>query len=263
MNSIIFYSILLFIIISIFMPSIYNYAYSSFVGRILILILILYFSKENIFLGLIFVTIVITYSYPLYEGLNIGKASLVTDNTRPVNLNSKEDLFNSHSRFYCYDPNKVSKWNSIINDTNKKYTADEVYLANYYLSKHSQLCNDNDLYNKNVDQILDDRKPKGVGGFFESLYAGVANFGSNAIGQGNAVGDNSTPNGCSYKGENDRFVYYRPDCLLENNNKFMCNDISSGSAVHKAANSVVNNNNLSNTSQQHAQYIINTKLACQ
>ena len=93
MNSIIFYSILLFIIISIFMPSIYNYAYSSFVGRILILILILYFSKENIFLGLIFVTIVITYSYPLYEGFSMGKISLVTDNTRPVNVNSKDDLF--------------------------------------------------------------------------------------------------------------------------------------------------------------------------
>ena len=245
------------------MPSIYNYAYSSFVGRILILILILYFSKENIFLGLIFVTIVITYSYPLYEGLNMGKVSLVTDNTRPVNINSKDDLFNSHSRFYCYDPNKVSEWNSIINDTNKKHTADEVALANYHLSKHSQLCNDNDQYDSNVRQILDDRKPKGPFGWLTSGLEFVENLGSNAIGQGNVVGDDSTPNGCSYKGENDRFVYYKPECLLENNNKFMCNDISSGSAVYKAANSVVNNNDLSNTSQQHAQYIINTKLDCQ
>jgi glycine cleavage system aminomethyltransferase T len=45
------------------------------------------------------------------------------------------------------------------------------------------------MYDSNVDQILDDRKPKGVGGFFESLYSGVVNFGSNAFGQGNAVGE--------------------------------------------------------------------------
>ena len=258
MNSIIFYSILLFILISIFMPSIYNYAYSSFVGRFLLIILILYFSKQNIFLGLIFVTIVITCSYPLYEGFNVGKISIVTDHPRPVNVNNNNDIFNYYNNFYC-DASKVQEWSSIINDTKKKYTADEVYLANYNLTKYNQLCMNNGMYDSNVDQILDDRKPKGVGGFFESLYSGFVNFGSNAFGQGNVVGDNSAPNGCSYKGENDRFVYYRPDCLLENNNNFMCNNISSGSAVYQSAKNVANDINLSNTSQQNAQYIINTQ----
>jgi hypothetical protein len=254
MNSIIFYSILLFIIISIFMPSIYNYAYSSFVGRILILILILYFSKENIFLGLIFVTIVITYSYPLYEGFNMGKISLVTNNPRPVNVNNKDDLFNYYSNFYC-DGTKVQGWNSIINDTSKKYTADEVYLANYNLNKYNQLCINNGMYDSNVDQILDDRKPKGVVGFLGS----IGGFFSNIFEGSSSSSNNGPIDGCSYKGQSDRYVYYRPDCLLENNNRFMCNDISSGSAVYQSANNTTNNHNLSNTSQQQAQYIINTQ----
>jgi hypothetical protein len=240
------------------MPSIYNYAYSSFVGRILILILILYFSKENIFLGLIFVTIVITYSYPLYEGFNMGKISLVTDHPRPVNVNNKNDLFNYYNNFYC-DANKVQEWNSVINDTNKKYTADEVSLATYNLTKYSQLCMNNGMYDSNVNQILDDRKPKGPFGWLTGAFESVVNFGSSAIGQGNVMGNNSDVNGCSYKGENDRYVYYRPDCLLENKNKFMCNDISSGSAVYQSANKVSNDINLTNNAQQNAQYIINSQ----
>ena len=55
----------------------------------------------NFFSRFFFVTIVITYSYPLYEGFNMGKISLVTDNPRPVNVNNKDDLFNYYSNFYC------------------------------------------------------------------------------------------------------------------------------------------------------------------
>jgi hypothetical protein len=123
------------------MPSIYNYCYSSFVGRILIIILILYFSKQNIFLGLIFVTIVITYSYPLYEGFSLGKISLVTDNTKPNNPANKDDLFNYYNEFYCSDPNKMTEWTNIVNNPNN-YTSDEVALANYHLTKAGQISTD-------------------------------------------------------------------------------------------------------------------------
>lgn len=258
MNSIIFYSILLFIIISIFMPSIYNYCYSSFVGRILIIILILYFSKQNIFLGLIFVTIVITYSYPLYEGFSLGKISLVTDNTKPNNPANKDDLFNYYNEFYCSDPNKMTEWTNIVNNPNN-YTSDEVALANYHLTKAGQICSDNGMYDANYQQILDDRKPKGPFSFFQSAFESIVNFGSSLAGQGNVMGNNSSIDGCSYNGQGDRYVYYRPDCLLENNSNFMCNNISPGSQIYQSAQTVSNNINLTNNAQQSAQYLLNTQ----
>ena len=262
MNSIIFYSILLFIIISIFMPSIYNYCYSSFVGRILIIILILYFSKQNIFLGLIFVTIVITYSYPLYEGFNVGKISLVTDNTKPNNPANKDDLFNYYNEFYCADPNKMAEWTNIVNNQNS-YTSDEVALANYHLTKAGQICSNNGMYDANYQQILDDRKPKGPFGWLTGAFESVVNFGSSLVGQGNVMGNNGSIDGCSYNGQGGRYVYYRPDCLLENNSNFMCNNISPSSQIYQSAQTVSNNINLTNNAQQSAQYLLNTqKWAC-
>lgn len=68
MSGIFFYSILIFILLSIFVPSIYTYAYKCFTGRIVLVLLIVYFSKHNIILGLVFVAIIIVTSIPLYEG---------------------------------------------------------------------------------------------------------------------------------------------------------------------------------------------------
>jgi hypothetical protein len=66
--NVIFYNILLLSLLCVFMPSFYNYMYSSFIGRIIILLIIAYFSKVNFYLALVFLTIIIIKSIPLYEG---------------------------------------------------------------------------------------------------------------------------------------------------------------------------------------------------
>ena len=73
MNTLIFYNILLFALLCVFIPSVYNYMYSSFIGRILILLLIVYFSKVNFYLALVFITIIIIKSSNIYEGFCIAK----------------------------------------------------------------------------------------------------------------------------------------------------------------------------------------------
>ena len=68
MNTLIFYNILLLALLCVFIPSVYNYMYSSFIGRIVILLLIAYFSKVNFYLALAFITIIIIKSANIYEG---------------------------------------------------------------------------------------------------------------------------------------------------------------------------------------------------
>ena len=68
--NVIFYNILLLSLLCVFMPSFYNYMYSSFIGRIIILLIIAYFSKVNFYLALVFLTIIIIKSIPLYEGFS-------------------------------------------------------------------------------------------------------------------------------------------------------------------------------------------------
>lgn len=257
MNSVTFYSILLFIIVSIFIPSIYNYAYSSFIGRIVIIALIIYFSYQNVFLGLIFITIVITYSYPLYEGFTstgkndfyVAKASIVTNNTKPNNVNSEDDVYNYFNTFYCADPNKVNRWNNIVNNPNQ-YNSDEVTLATYHLSKANQVCNsDNTQYNTNYTDIVNSRNPPGI----VSLFNSVVNAFSSTLGSSN----NSSIDACSYNGAG--YVYNTPDCLYENKNNFICNDINTGSSVYQAAQNISNSFTSPGTSQQDGQWVLNTQ----
>ncbi len=116
MSGIFFYSILIFILLSIFAPSIYNYAYKCFIGRIVLVLLIIYFSKHSIILGLIFVTIIIFTSYPLYEGLSssssspgddyqgediLATQSLVTSNYSIKDKTNKQQVFNYFTKYYC------------------------------------------------------------------------------------------------------------------------------------------------------------------
>jgi len=68
--NVIFYNILLLSLLCVFMPSFYNYMYTSFIGRIIILLIIAYFSKVNFYLALVFLTIIIIKSIPLYEGFS-------------------------------------------------------------------------------------------------------------------------------------------------------------------------------------------------
>ena len=70
MNTLVFYNILLLALLCIFIPSVYNYMYSSFIGRIVILLFIAYFSKVNFYLALVFITIIIIKSANIYEGFS-------------------------------------------------------------------------------------------------------------------------------------------------------------------------------------------------
>ncbi len=74
MNTLIFYNILLFALLCVFIPSVYDYMYNSITGRIIILILIAYFSKVNFYLALIFITIIIIKSANIYEGFDCNRS---------------------------------------------------------------------------------------------------------------------------------------------------------------------------------------------
>ena len=155
-------------------------------------------------------------SYPLYEGFTstgkndfyVAKASIVTNNTKPNNVNSEYDVYNYFNTFYCADPNKVNRWNNIVNNPNQ-YNSDEVTLATYHLSKANQVCNsDNTQYNTNYTDIVNSRNPPGI----VSLFNSVVNAFSSTLGSSN----NSSIDACSYNGAG--YVYNTPDCLYENKN---------------------------------------------
>ena len=74
MKTLIFYNILLFALLLVFIPSVYSYMYSSFIGRIVILLFIAYFSKVNFYLALVFITIIIIKSSNIYEGFSSSNA---------------------------------------------------------------------------------------------------------------------------------------------------------------------------------------------
>jgi len=130
MSGIFFYSILIFILLSIFVPSIYNYAYSCFIGRIVLVLLIIYFSKYNILLGLLFVAIIIVTSLPLYEGFLAGgdmpkKNLLVTSNTSIKDKNAYNQVSYYFKKYFCEKdasgnvgsgPNrkKLQRWDNIL-----------------------------------------------------------------------------------------------------------------------------------------------------
>ena len=250
MNSIIFYSILLFIIISIFIPSIYNYAYHFVIGRILTIILLLYFTNQNVFLGLIFITIVITYSYPLYEGFTMGKVNIVTDNTKPNNINNENDVYNYFSNYYCTDPNKPNRWQNILNTASSG--SDEYTVANYHMTNYNSLCKANNTYNNNYYTALDQQVSQW------SADRWVSN--SELLTGNYAAYDNLyysifTPiDACSQNNNPSTYAYNNPQCLFENLNSFACNS----SKVITPATNVSNNFNLDVKTQQDGQFILNT-----
>jgi len=250
MNSIIFYSILLFIIISIFMPSIYNYCYSSFIGRILIIILILYFSKQNIFLGLIFVTIVITYSYPLYEGFGIGKTSLVTNNTKPNNISNQNDIYNYFYNYYCPDPSKINRWQNILNTASS--SSDEYNVANYHITNYNSLCNGNGTYNNNYYAALEQQE---IQWDSDIVFSNSDILSGNMGAYDNLYYSIFTPiNACSQNNNPSTYAYNTPQCLLENINAFACDNAN----IISPATNVSNNFNLDMKLQQDGQFILNT-----
>ena len=130
MNSLIFYNILLFTLLCLFIPSLYTYMYSNSIGRLVIILLIAYFSKVNFYLGLVFITIVIILSSKLYEGFDVGQSGIITTNYS-VEENEKknpQEVFNYFKDFYCSssnkntpDSSKMNMWNNLAN-TSKSFT---------------------------------------------------------------------------------------------------------------------------------------------
>jgi hypothetical protein len=70
MNSLVFYNILILALLCVFIPSVYTYMYTTFIGRVIIILLIAYFSKVNFYVALAFITLIIIKSIPIYEGFS-------------------------------------------------------------------------------------------------------------------------------------------------------------------------------------------------
>jgi len=161
MSGIFFYSILIFILLSIFVPSIYNYAYKCFIGRIVLVLLIVYFSKHSIILGLVFVAIIIVTSMPLYEGFSsnifsendiLAKNLLVTSNTSIKDTTNNQEVFNYFTNYYCakdsngnvitpLGPNqdKLNRWNDILDDISSDPDSINIAISNKILQQ--EMCN--------------------------------------------------------------------------------------------------------------------------
>ncbi len=263
MNPVIFYSILLFILICFFMPSIYNYAYSSFIGRIVIILLIIVLSKQNIFLGLIFITIVITYSYPLYEGFTaVANGSLVTSNYSVNDKNDNNQVFNYFTNFYCskdgsgnLSPNqtKLNRWSGIVSNNANNSSQDEIALANYNIDMATnKICvNNQNLYNDNYYNFLNNEVNSAMAGYSGLNYITQYSDDYNVF----ASLNNNDP--CSY--QNSNYVYNTPKCLSENLSNTVCNAIQTGGSISNSATTVSTNYNLSPESQQDGQWVVNTQ----
>jgi len=284
-RSITFYSILLFILISLFIPSMYNYAYGSFIGRIIIVVLIIYFSIENIYLGLIFLVIIITTSYPLYEGFDngnnqtftIANSSIVTSNPDISDKTNNQQVLNYFTNFYCSkdnngnlvpDPDKMARWNDMSNSD--KSSTDQQIVAGFHKDIASKVCISNDpMYQQNKTSLTNDITAKysvtsSVGGFLNFLgnaFKTAVNFTGNVAGAGTAFGDTEQSeldsiDPCSYKSSN--YVLSTPGCIKENLNSQICNYAgSTPSSLLSSSNVLANSYKLDPRIQQDGQWYLN------
>lgn len=249
MTGIFFYSILIFILLSIFVPSIYNYAYSCFMGRVVLVLLIIYFSKHSILLGLLFVAIIIITSMPLYEGFSLenkdilAKNLLVTSNTSIKDTTSNREVFDYLKKYYCaknssgnmVGPNqdKLKRWNDVKISGDKD--SRDIVSANILLQ--SALCSgDNSQYYQNYNNNWRLAYPSG----FNPLYS---NVNPNSI------------SGCSHNGNNH--VLNMPQCLPESIKKKIC-DIPIIKSTITSGKNVSNNHKLDRHLQQDGQWMLNT-----
>jgi hypothetical protein len=147
-NTLIFYNILLFSLICMFIPSLYNYMYNNFIGRIVLILLIIYFSKINFYLGLIFITIIIILSSSLYEGFSSGQNAILTTTTTVSENNKKnpQKVYDYFRDFYCESSNQntpkaslMNQWNNLANtskDTNI------IAVAKKNIENANKICSD-------------------------------------------------------------------------------------------------------------------------
>lgn len=244
MTGIFFYSILIFILLSIFVPSIYNYAYSCFIGRIVLVLLIIYFSKHNVLLGLVFVAIIIVTSIPLYEGFFpndiLAKNLLVTSNTSIKDTTSNREVFDYLKKYYCAknssSPNqdKLKRWKKILNSGVSDTDSRDIASANILLQ--SALCSgDTSQYYQNYNNNWRLAYPSG----FNPLYS---NVNPNSI------------SGCSHNGNNH--VLNMSQCLQESIKKKICDNPVITRTITSGQN-VSNNPKLDPYLQQDGQWMLN------
>ena len=150
-NPLIFYNILLFCLLCLFIPSVYNFMFNYSIGRVIIIILIAYFTKINFYVGLIFITIIIIMSSSLYEGFTTGQSAIVTTNYS-VEENERKDpqeVFSYFRDFYCSPSNKntpdgtkMSNWNNLANTSKDKNV---VAVAKYNIDRANAICSSSSI----------------------------------------------------------------------------------------------------------------------
>ena len=281
MTGIFFYSILIFILLSIFAPSIYKYAYSCFIGRIVLVLLIIYFSKHSIILGLVFVAIIIMTSMPLYEGF-LAKDSLVTSNYSIDDITNNQEVFNYFTNYYCAkdsngnvatplgpDTDKLNRWNDILSNPSSDNDSLNLAISNKILQQ--EMCSPSTSqyyqnYNNNWSATYNPNSANqsSISGcsttFIDKNYwcgywADIGQCSANpnymlyscAKSCNNVSGNTAT---------GDNYVFNMPQCLPASIQTGICNDASIGDLV-SSAQSISNNPNSNSYLQQDGQWMQN------
>ena len=289
-NTLFFYNILLFFLICIFIPSVYNYLYNNFIGRIVLLLLIIYFSKINFYLGLIFITIIIILSSSLYEGFIPGQYGIITTNysVKESDRKDPQKVFDYFRDFYCSPSNKntpnqtlMNEWNNLANTSRD---SNIVAVSKKNIENANMICSSKNIPvpEKDLEWNINNAKIKNkcMGGF---TYIGGSCFGlpgtryspyswtvmknynlsdfndwvstfkvnNTDVALANAEKLRNAENSC---GAGSSRIFNKPTCLL-NNMDAMCSSIKS---IDSQINNVLNSNSSDQSFQRHAQFLKNT-----
>jgi hypothetical protein len=164
--------------------------------------------------------------------------------------NSTKVEWNYFSNYYCTDPNKVNRWQNILNNSNS--SSDEYAVANYHMTNYNSLCNGNGTYNNNYYAALDQQE---IQWNADSWFSNSDLLSGNYAGYDNLYNSIFTPiDACSQNNNPSTYAYNNPQCLFENLNSFACNN----SNVITPATNVSNNFGLDMKTQQDGQFILNT-----
>ena len=251
MTGIFFYSILIFILISIFVPSIYNYAYSCFIGRIVLVLLIVYFSKHSIFLGLLFVAIIIVTSMPLYEGFSsngffpknfLAKNLLVTSNTSIKDTTNNEEVFNYFTNYYCAKDSSGNVVTPLVPNQDKLKRWDDIILKNVPGTDSYNIANSNLMLQREMCNPSTSQYYQNYNSNWSSTYTAAYNSGSTF--------NTNSITGCSdeFIDENDSCEYWAYD----DNNQCAANP---GYMLNSCAKSC---NQVSGSPATGTNYVLNT-----
>jgi hypothetical protein len=246
----------------------------------------MYFSRHSILLGLIFVTIIIIISMPLYEGFvpkdALAKNWLVTSNTSIKDTTNNDEVFEYITNYYCekdstgnvVGPNqdKLKRWNDIISKTDPIPDPDSFNMALSSTLLQQRFCNSSTSqyysnYNNNLNSTIDSGSnvnPNTISGcstqfIDENAYCSYwANSGECSRNPGYMLYRCS--NSCNKVSGNPatgtNFILNTPACLMENIKSQVCNDESIENVIPTAQN-ISNNPNLDRYLQQDGQWMLN------